>query len=473
MPTIISEIWGPWLWFAGTALGLATVLVSLIYVLSGLFMSDRMKTWAKMELTEIFYSAIIIAVVMGGGLPTIDGVVQGALGVEPGGGTVPGDCYGAGGTSAWILTTDQGIFGQQQQYRCLNICGGEGNNDLIAQSELSVYHDVDACHMRLGIWYLREVFNECKDLAFDVYIDYIKTSMIAEFTINIEFLFEKAGFFTFTPWRGFYTMGNTVKEVVFDWAMKIMTITKFQEVMLRFIAVALFPALFVIGVILRTFTFTRRLGGLLLGMAIALYFIFPAFYAFGALVMLDIKGKAYNDWINNDEANPNNIPNPPIANTIYLTGEFDTVGGDGKFSYDEAKDQLRVFEGQTFDETMQKIEEGDTDYTIRFDMSKKEDDIEELQGLTEEEKEELKEQKMKEAREAGDSWFSAVSAISKVDQFVEFAWEPGGPVESLSRITFWSLFFSLFSIIGTIAAIRSLSITFGGDIEIAGLTRLI
>lgn len=470
---IINELWEPWLWFAGLALGLATVLVSIIYVLSGVFLSDKMKTWAKMELTEIFYSAIIIAFVLGGGLSTIDAVVQGALGVEPGGGTVPADCYAAGGTSAWILTTDSGVFGSQQSYRCLNICGGEGDEDLIAKDELSVYHGVDACHMRLGIWYLREVFNECKDLAFNIYIDYIRTSMIAEFTINIEFLFEKAGFFTFTPWRGFYTMGNTVKEVVFDWAMKIMTITKFQEVMLRFIAVALFPALFVIGVILRTFTFTRRLGGLLLGMGVALYFIFPAFYAFGALVMLDIKENAYHDWINDGDANPHGIPNPPIANTMYVKGEFATVGGDGKFSYQEAKDQLQVFEGQTFDETMQKMEEGDSDYTIRFDMSKDEDDIEELQGLTEEEKDQVKDQKMKEAREAGESWFNAVSAISKVDQFVEFAWKPGGPVESLSRVTFWSLFFSLFSIIGTIAAIRSLSITFGGDIEIAGLTRLI
>jgi len=35
------------------------------------------------------------------------------------------------------------------------------------------------------------------------------------------------------------------------------------------------------------------------------------------------------------------------------------------------------------------------------------------------------------------------------------------------------MFFALFSIIATIASIRSLSTTFGGDIEIAGLTRLI
>jgi hypothetical protein len=72
-----------------------------------------------------------------------------------------------------------------------------------------------------------------------------------------------------------------------------------------------------------------------------------------------------------------------------------------------------------------------------------------------------------------DSWFGAVSKRSMVDNFMDYAWLPNGPLDVLSRLTFWSVFFSLFGILGTIAGIRSLSITFGGDIEIAGLTRLI
>ena len=59
------------------------------------------------------------------------------------------------------------------------------------------------------------------------------------------------------------------------------------------------------------------------------------------------------------------------------------------------------------------------------------------------------------------------------DRFVTMAYEPGGMIDILSRLTFFSVFFSLFSILGTIAAIRSLSMTFCVDIEIAGLTRLI
>ena len=77
------------------------------------------------------------------------------------------------------------------------------------------------------------------------------------------------------------------------------------------------------------------------------------------------------------------------------------------------------------------------------------------------------------AREATDSWYSKVEAQSKFDSGIGIAYKQGGPVDALSRIAFFSAFFSLFGILATIASIRSLSVTFGGDIEIAGLTHLI
>ncbi len=456
----ILDLWGQWIWFAGAALGLATVLVSLVYVLSEMLMNDKMKIWAKMELVEIFYSAVIISMAIGG-LPIIDSVVHGALvsGGAPGG--------PAGPLSTWIYV--QGPGGMQPQL--LNLCG-----DGIAAAVTSPYHDIDSCHMRLSIWYLREVFDEAKSFAFDIYLSYILTSMIAEFTINIEFLFEKAGFFTFNPWRGFFTMGNTIKALVFDWAIKIMMITKFQEILLSFIAKALFPALFVIGAILRTFSFTRRLGGLLLAMALALYFIYPAFYAFGALAMLGIKtdSTVVSAWLSpSNDQNPGNrdadpstgpqdYPNPQIANTMYMVGDYAMIGGDGNFSSGEALQSMRRYEGASANEYFGWMEEREQNTTIHFDLT-------DSTNHTDQEYNDS----YRTAYDKGQDWFNTVSKQGKFDNFVTFAWEPNGPIETLSRLTFWSVFFALFSIIGTIAGIRSLSITFGGDIEIAGLTRLI
>jgi hypothetical protein len=339
--------------------------------------------------------------------------------------------------------------------------------------------------MRLGIWYLRELFDESKTFAFDTYLSYIWTSMVAEFTINIEFIFEQAGFFTFTPWKGFFTMGNKVKEMVFDWTIKLMMLIKFQEVMLRFIATALFPALFVSGAMLRAFVFTRRLGGLLLAMGIALYFIYPSFYAFGALVMLDIKHdpNVIHMWMTN-ESNPGNghptlsprdFPDPPISNMMYARGTIPMPGGGSTgYNMSEVRDRLRYYEGLDSDTYFRYMEAGHDSSEGMLPLTDPSGNMVDFSSTQyEHATERQQDEALANARQEADTWFGSVSRQSKLDKFIDFAWGPNGPLETLSRLTFWATFFSLFSIIGTIAAIRSLSMTFGGDIEIAGLTRLI
>lgn len=460
------EMFNSWMVIAAMLLGLSTVLVSIIYMLASMLQNEKMKGWAKIELTEVFYSAIIILMALYG-LGLVDSIVQGSL-------------LGAPTDLAQTITfyhipvSEAGLFGQTRTYDLYDICGSR-----IAENPRSVYHGVESCHIRLGIWYLREIFDEAKAFAFDIYLSYIGTSMLAEFTINIEFLFEKAGFFTFTPWRGFFTMGNKIKELVFDWAIKIMMLTKFQEVLLYFIGTALFPSLFTLGVVLRTFALTRRLGGLLIGMALALYFVFPAFYAFGALVMLEIK----NDqavraaWIGNSTVNPGNSPDPPIANTMYMSGAI-TMPGGGKTSFNasDAQKALRDYEGLSSSQYLEYMEKGKDDQggamlPMTDPSSGKMTDLTSRQYKDASDPD--KDAALAKAKSEVDNWFKDTEKQGKLDKFVGRAWKLGGPLDVLGRLTFWSVFFSLFGIIATIAAIRSLSITFGGDIEIAGLTRLI
>ena len=450
---IIEALFEDWLWIAAAAFGIMTALVATVYAVGSMLMNEKVKTWAKMELLEIFYSAIILAVAITA-IPTIDGVVQGALGVG-----------GGGATETWIRDPGAGLDDEE----LVDICG-----DKIAADEFSVYRNIDACHIRLATYYLRSIFIEAKNFAYTVYRSYLFTSILAEFSINVETTFEQAGFFTWTPWRGFVTMGNTLKELSFDWATKLMMLTKFQELLVRFTATALFPALFVGGVILRTFAFTRRLGGLLMGMAIALYFIFPAFYAFGALVMLDLKDEARPAWLRNP-ANLDTFGNPrsndpPIANTLYITGEIDMLGGSGKLSQDELESELEKFEEMDPEEYAEYVEDKDKGFTPDIDLTKDTSTMSEAE----------RESAFEGAQEKMDDWFGSVSSQNMLDKLATKSlpgspsyWGPNGHLDTLARITFFSLFFSLFGILGTIAAIRSLSITFGGDVEIAGLTRLI
>jgi len=470
-------MWGDWVWFAGAALGITTMLVGIVYMLSELLMNDKMKSWAKMELAEIFYSAIIISMAVVA-LPTIDGVVQGAFMVSNVGsaGMCGTPSYDGTGTHAWIPTTDYGVVGAKH-YQCEDICGPG-----VAADPRSVYHGVESCHMRLGIWYMRELFDETKNFAFDTYLSYINTAMIAAFSINIEFVFEQAGFFTMTPWAGFYSMANAIKASVFDWATKLMMLLKFQEVLLYFIATALFPALFVSGALLRTFPFTRKLGGLLLAMAITFYFIFPAFYAFGALVMLDIKHnhEVIREWYASpaNPANrlstqlltagivvtPQNFPDPPVANMMYINGSATMHMPGGSYDAGNAELALYDLEGMDSKDYFALMEDGKNQgYMPSFDLGK------DNTGMSEEEQTNA----LTGAWSSAQTWLGSVSKESKFDKFLDIAWRPNGPVDSMARLTFWTAFFSFISILATIAAIRSLSITFGGDIEIAGLTRLI
>jgi len=435
------ELWfDTWITVALIALGISTILVALVYMIGSALMNDRMKGWAKLELFEIIYSGLIIALAIGM-LGVVDSIVQTAFISN----------YGAGGPSVYVYELDDTV----------PLCG-----DAIAQSPDSIFHNIPACHIRLGMWYLNTIFRETSDLAYRTYLVYTYTSMAADFAINFEFQTEMTGFFTFTPWRGFFTMGNTIKSMVFDYAIKIMLLNKFQEIFLAFIAKAAFPGLFVVGVVLRTFSFTRKLGGLLLGLAIALYYIFPSFYAFGGVIVLQlkeqIKGDAQFQAICSKLGEHACNEDPPITNALYVNGTIPMPGGG--IDTQKALEEQAKYKEMSQSERMSAMESGESNPLYRNGQWV------DFGAVTTQQQ---KEDNMKRAKTTADTFFTDMSKQSKFDAGISQAFLPGGPIDALSRLAFFSVFFSLFGILATIAGIRSLSVTFGGDIEIAGLTHLI
>jgi len=457
----ITDLFLGWFWFAAAAFGIITALVAFVYMLGSLLMNDRMKTWAKMELTEMIYSAIILAMVIPG-LTIVDSVVQGSLGVtNTGNGPIisaPNQGSSSGSlTTAWIPVSQTNALGiTTKQPRPLDICAS-GTEALVPY-----LRNIPSCHIKLGIWYMNEMFDEAKNYAFDIYISYIWSSLLAEFTINKEYIFEKSGFFNFNPWRGFFTTSNTIKSLLFDWALKVMMLLKFQEVFMRFVAVAMFPVFYVMGALLRAFTFTRRLGGLLLAIAISLYFIFPAFYAFGAIVIIQLKLAATPVWVASNAYTVQSNPDPPIGNLIYTSGSIPMIGG--ALSAEGTKQSLAEMEGLSESQFLANMEKGGADsntpYIPSFDLNDRS-------------KAPSDQASYQQAWNMYSQWFTNASQKSRSDNFVTLAFTDGGFIDSLGRITFWSVFFALLSLIATIAGVRSLATTFGGDIEIAGLTRLI
>ena len=324
--------------------------------------------------------------------------------------------------------------------------------------------------MRLAIYYLRTVFEEGEQLGDTILIDYAWVALGGETSITVQTIYEKNGMIMWTPWKGFFALRSIVMETVFNWNMTVMFLAKFQEIFMRFIGLAAFPVLFASGVVFRTFTFTRRLGGLLIGLGLALYYIFPAFYAFGALVMIDLKDAERPRWIESP-ANPGNafaafdVPvsrNPPIINTVYLNVTEDKKLGDITVleSMDKHYAEQQRLKGMTQAERDAALA-GALDEGMDFDLGKTND-------VSEPEKENL-------IIKMGKTAWGIMTYYATHNLFIGTVhdWRDNGYIEVVSRLTFFAMFFALFGSIGTIAATRSLSGFFGGDIELAGLTRLI
>lgn len=390
----------------------AVTMVSIagfVYMLGAMLMNDKLKAWGKNEFFELFCSAIIFSAIIFS-VPLTDGVLKGLF-------------LGSDDLSDELCTTNSLTFHPS-----------------------SPYYNVGSCHIRLALYYLHSMFDEGSGLARMIYSRYLVTSMLADLSISIEFVFEMAGFFTYQPIRGLFTMGNYITVQLFDWLVKMMMATKFQEIFIVFIERGLFMYLLTAGAILRTSAFTRKLGGLLIAIALALFFVYPTFYAFGALIVNNIKVKI------DPSVTLGNSSSVPIIHRMYLNGTVPMIGSNlelnpnlQQLTPEERKAQLESGEGFTQNSVLD-VDMGGTAPT--------EQDIE--FGWTK-----------------VWSWFTDLINKTLRDELMFIAYTPGGPVDAAARIAFFTVFISFIAIMATIAAIRSISIVLGGDVEIAGLTHLI
>lgn len=427
-----NSVFAEWLVIAAILIILSSIIVGIVYIVGNLLQNDKIKTWAKMEVVEIAYSVVLLGLCLSF-LGVMDYTILQI--VNPPGNT---------GTASVICT---GVFSSTQYY---------GNVP---------------CHIRLGMNYMNSLFSEGKLLGKNMYDSYIFTSAFAEVNINLEMITEQPGVFAYNPIRGFFVMGNSLKSTMFDYLIKIMTVTKFQEVMLRFIALALFPVMFVLGVVLRSFFFTRRLGGLLMALSLALYFIFPMFYVAGGVFFdaFSYKAKALNA--------AGIVPDASVFQSLYVDFEdFPSLTGNS-FSMED----LHLASQQAKAGAASSIIPNDPYHLIGVEYLKSDTSASALASIdfcrirTEEDAAALtKAQNEQDAiLKKFDDFLKKKSLYQEESIFVWEAAEPGGYIDSVSRLTFFSLFFSFLGVMATIAAVKSLSGLFGGDLEIAGLTHLI
>ena len=409
---------------------ISVILISIVYVISNAISNDKLKAWAKSEIFEVLYSAILFGVIVFA-IVSFDTVVNYLV-------------FQQLGTDTFAAAVCNG--------GSLNL---QGTN----------YQQIPFCHIKLSMYFLGSLFNELSTMAFKTYQSYTITSTIADMSVNFELLTEKSGNFIFNPWRGCFVIGNQIKTMGFEFITKLMTITKLQEVFVTFIGKALFPVLLSLGIVLRSFPYTRKLGGLLMAIAISLFFIYPMFYVFGAFVMNAIKIDARQYLALNGQQGSALWQNPPIADYLYFKGKVPSLNPNlpdvdlqqavTDYTTAPPKQPFEIFRdaGSPYDPANQ---QGGMPNPRPFDRSLAPSNSQ--------------------VETFGDYMYTFVKKLTSTiscDIAVDDGLEDGGLMDAIARLSFFSGFFFILAIFTTIASIRSLSITLGGDLEIAGLTHLI
>lgn len=439
MASMLSD----WLMISAILVMLSTVVAALVYMVGSFLSNDKVKAWAKIEFVEIFYSIILLVIVVS------------ALGMLD--------------EFAKQSASDSNLFGAVT-------CSKD--------FDASPYYEGIPCHIRLGMEYMNQLFIEGKDIAYEIYVWYSVTSVIAEANINLETIYEQSGVFAYNPLRGFFTVGNVIKLTMFDYIVKILTVNKFQEVLLRFVALALFPVMFTLGIVLRSFFFTRKLGGLLMAFSLALYFIYPMFYVVGGMFYTAFKAKAVTLTGDSDAS---------ALKYLYVDMEgFPVLGSDKGLEMEIIKQKQSEYDVDSNfnpykEDTYSSRKLGPSSLAINtiandlsatgpnaFDLCQKiTDNVEDFSkpGSAALSDSEIIDKEIS-------VWYSKLSKTQFDEKemnslFLFELADPGGYIDSTSRLTFFSLAFSFLGVMATIAATKSMSEIFGGDLEIAGLTHLI
>lgn len=424
------------------------LLAVLVYMVGNFLMNEKIKVWAKGEVVELVYSMVIFVIIIG-----------------------------------FVHSGNEVMRSFSQEISPLSVntvCAND--NPIFNTFKIPSGEEVDSgyrylpCHLRVAKNFLASIFYETAGFVKQVGITnswYIYFS-----SFSIDFMqtgttssFSGSGFSHSI--LGFLNAKSNALSFLFDNGVKVLTITRFQEVLINFIGLAIFPVMLTAGLILRVFAITRKLGGLLMAIALSLYFIFPIFYIFGDSVYNSIKleqlsqGKYPPGTPSEKQYVLANLLKPDLtampARLNDRGPENFEVNTKGREIGESLFDQLGILTApKTCKEVVEKEEEKKKN---GFSLSElfKNLDLNIFGSHIFGENSVL------------GTWLNSIYSKGGVwgGQGTPFFKTIIVGIDVLAKAMFFSMFFSFLSIFATIAAIKSLSPMFGGDVEIAGLTHLI
>lgn len=253
---LFHNYWSPW-WPAMIVLPAAIMVavIALSWFYGSFAMDDKVKAWCKSEAGQLFYTVLIALAAM-----VVVAVLSNAV------------------LSISQVTANTGPEGEAWATYVNLRCTSTG---------LPAYDR--PCHIRLAEDYLQILASAAQEQAAAV-LRY--NSVLAEASsISLTFrgMPDPSGDLAFAPMAGL-TIPLETLSFVFDLANKNIMAIRFQQFLLDLLHLAFFPLFLSLGLFLRTFFFTRRLGGLLIAMALSMYLVYPLMYVFFHSVLFSFTG---------------------------------------------------------------------------------------------------------------------------------------------------------------------------------------
>lgn len=398
-------VWG-WDGLVGTVLMLVTLVLGLGYMASVLLGDEKMRAWVKREVGQLAYSAIILVVAIS---------LVGAL-------------------DGWLkVVSTIGASAQWQAYVNSGPCCDPSSGSCIGTPSKQ------PCHIAIANDYLQMLYETARVSSISYMSNYFMFGLLANIGVSAHLLtLEGQPVVSAAPFAGL-SAGSDYFMLLFDLSSKAMMLIRAQQIMLDYVNYPFFAVAMSIGLVLRMLYFTRKLGGLLVAIALASYVIFPMFYVLSDAILWGFLGGTASTW-QNFGGTYNSVQTPSPFGTqgeINPSGDYNRVF-DGSWGlnadYCNSLEPQAAQDRQDFDLFQQNFAsnwgqiEGGRFYELYFDF---------------------------------------------ISVGVTGGFGPHGPIGTLATILVLTLFVPFLALMTVLAAVKVFSPLIGGDVEISVLSRLI
>ena len=405
--------WG-WLSMTGIALLIVILLLSLGYMASVFLADEKMKAWVKKEVGQAVVSAIIVAIVISS-LYIFDSGLRTVI-AEAG--------------------QDQGqdkLHVPWENYIYSGVCCDPSTTMCI-----KVMRHGMPCQSLVAIDYLQMIYESLEKTSDVYYAKHFQNAFIAGLSGGFSILgYDFLPTFSVNPFA-FMTMNADFYSILFDLAIKNMMLVKAQQIFFEYFGMVVFPLMLSMGLVLRIFYFTRKLGGLLIALSLAFYYVFPLAYTLCDAILFGMMG----GWT---QAN---------RNTLGLTYDGSGSGGaipflDVAFTMPDAKKEDPLFSQSIAYDICGTASPADSSAQEGY-LSSFRNNWNSLSGM---------------------GWFS--KSFGNYGTIVGNGFAPDGPIGSLSSLFMFTLIAPFLGLMVSLAFFKVLSPLIGGDVEISLLSRLI